>query len=265
MTATDNVPEAFYPPPSLRPDRLKVIISHDKEYAFRRPPVPGKAIEYVFIPAMGFMRGKVIKKGQVIRIIDLEGQQAVDTIIWDANDLYNVQFYGATQMLNKKWNYWRPGDALFSKNCDKLATITEDTTDGIHYAGTFCNERENYVRYGIPGTPNCRDNFVAAMAHYEFSAQDLDYASCFSYFTSFTYNPDGTRGIGIAPSKSGDYIDLMAERDIIIAISNCPSIRSATNNYDPTSTMAVIFNPNDDYKAMANTLPKPSTYRMKEG
>ena len=257
MQPPDKIPGAFYPPPDLRSDRLKAIIAHDKQYALQRPPVPGEAIDYVFIPAAGFMRGTVIKKGQVIRIVDLEGRQVVDTIIWDANDLDNVQFCGATQMLNKKWNYWRPGDALFSKNCDKLATITEDSTDGIHYAGTFCNERENYVRYGIPGTANCRDNFVAAMSPYGFSAQDLDYASCFSYFMGVTYNPDGTRGISVAPSKPGDYVDLMAERDIIIAISNCPSLRSATNDYNPTSALAVIFYPNDDYKAKVDALPKP--------
>jgi len=161
-------------------------------------------------------------------------------------------------VLNKRWNKWRPGDALFSKNCNRLVTITEDTTDGAHGAsGAFCNERANYVRYGIPGTVNCRDNLVAAMAHYGFSANDLDWGSCFCFFMDFTLNPDGSLGIPEAHSKAGDYIDLMAEMDIIIASSNCPSIRTSVNAYNPTSMMAVIFNPNEDYKARAEALPKP--------
>ncbi len=256
MEAPDKIPESFYPPPELRTDRLKTIIEHDRKYALYRPPVPGEAIDYFFIPAMGFMKGRVLNKGQVIRIIDLEDRQVADTIIWDANNLDNVQHCGSTKLLNKKWNYWRPGDALFSKNCDKLATITEDTTDGRHNPGGFCTERLNYVRYGIPGTINCRDNFVAAMADYGFSAKELDWHSCFSLFMDVIYNPDGTSGLGIAPTKPGDYIDLMAERDIIIAISNCPSIRSATNDYNPTCLMTVVFDPNNDYKAKANRLPK---------
>ena len=258
MEAIDKIPESFYAPPEVRSDRLKAVIEHDEEYGLRRPPVPGEAVDYIFIPAMGFMRGRVIKKGQVIRIIDLEGRQVPDVVIWDASNLYNVHCCGWTQLLNKKWNYWRPGDALFSRNCDKLATITEDTTYGMHsFIGTFCTERANYVRYGIPGTINCRDNLVSAMAYYGFSAKDIDWSSCISFFMNMPYNPNGSMGIGVAPSKPGDYVDLMAEMDIIIAISNCPSIRSATNDYNPTSMMAVIFNPSEDYKAKVDALPKP--------
>lgn len=258
MEAIDKIPESFYARPELRTDRLKAVLEHDEKYALYRPDVPGEAVDYIFVPAMGFMRGTVIKKGQVIRIIDLEGKQVSDTIIWDGSNLDNVQNCGWTQLLNKKWNYWRPGDALFSKNCGKLATITEDTTDGMHTAyGTFCTERANYVRYGIPGTVNCLDNLVAAMAHYGFSAKDLDWGSCFTYFMNITFKPDGSIGIGETPSKPGDYVDLMAEMDIIMAYSNCPSIRSATNDYNPTSMMSVIFNPNEDYKAKVDALPKP--------
>src|SRR3990172_7282942 len=139
---------------SLEEARRKVF-EHDKKFAFRKPSIPGKAIEYVFLPAMGFMSGRLIKKGQAIRIIDLEGQQVADTIIWDANDFYNVSNCWMTQLLNQRWDKYRPGDAIYSKDCDRLAVIGEDTTDGTHaFAGAFCNERLNYVRYGIPGTVN---------------------------------------------------------------------------------------------------------------
>jgi uncharacterized protein YcgI (DUF1989 family) len=74
----------------------KQVSDHDQEFAYRKPSVPGKVVEYVFLPAMGFMMGRLVKKGQVIRIIDLEGQQVADTIIWDAGNLYlpftNVSF-----------------------------------------------------------------------------------------------------------------------------------------------------------------------------
>lgn len=258
METIDRIPEAFYVPAKARPPRLQNIIEHDKVFALQRPPVPGQALEYVYIPAMGFMLGRVIKKGHVIRIIDLEGQQVADAIIWDARNLDNVLNCCWTQLLNKKWSQWRPGDALFSTHCSKLATITEDTTDGRHAAtGSFCSEQSNYTRYGIHGTANCCDNFVAAMAPFGFSAKDIDWGSCFTFFMDVPCNPDGSLGIREAPGKPGDYVDLMAEIDIIIAISNCPSTRSPTNAYNPTSLMAVVFDPNSDYRVKADSLPKP--------
>jgi len=254
----DKIPESFYAPPGDRTERLKAVLEHDRKYALQRPQVPGKATDYIYVPAMGFMRGTVVQEGLVIRIIDLEGRQVPDVILWDANDLYNVHSCGWTQLLNKKWNSWRPGDVLFSKNCDPLATITEDSTEGMHsFIGTFCNERANYVRYGIPGTINCRDNLVSAMVEYGFTAEDIDWGSCIAFFMNMPYRPDGSMGIAVAPSKAGDYIDLRADRDIIVAYSNCPSIRSATNDYLPTAMMSVIFDPDKDYQARADALPKP--------
>ncbi|MFC1872804.1 DUF1989 domain-containing protein [Chloroflexota bacterium] len=252
-----RIPELFYVSPDMRPKKLKAVIEHDNKYALARPPVPGKAVDYIYVPSMGFMKGTFVEKGQVVRIIDLEGKQVPDVIIWDANDMANVHNCGWSQLLNKKWNNWKPGDALFSKNCDKLVTITEDTSGGMHaFIGTFCNERANYVRYGVPGTINCRDNLVSAMADYGFTADDIDWCSCISFFMNMPYRSDGSMGIEIAPSKPGDYIDLMAERDIIVAYSNCPSIRSATNDYNPTAMMTVIFNPDKEYQAKVAVLPK---------
>ena len=261
MEAIDKIPESFYPPPELRTDRLKAILEHDKKYALYRPAVPGEAIDYIYAPPMGFMRGRVIKKGQVIRTIDLEGQQVVDIVIWDANDLDNVLSDFWTEVLNERWNYWKPGDAFFSKNCNKLATITEDTTEGLHSAtGYMCMERYWYAKFGVSGSVNCRDNLVAAMAEYGFSANDIDYGSCFNFFLDIRRNPDGTFGISVARTKPGDYIDLMAERDIIMAYSNCPAIRSRTNDHNPTALMSVIFNPNKDYRAKADALPRPDVF-----
>ncbi len=253
-----KLPESFYVPAEQRPELLKAVIAHDKKFALARPSVPGKNAEYIYLPAMGFMKGTLIEEGQVLRIIDLEGGQVPDVILWDADDMSNVHNCGWSQLLNKKWNNWKPGDAFFSKNCDKMATISEDSTPGMHsFIGTFCNERANYVRYGIPGTINCRDNLVSAMADFGFVADDIDWGSCISFFMNMPYRADGSLGIGEAPSKAGDYIDLYAEMDLIVAISNCPSIRSATNLYQPKPMMCVVYDPDEDYKAKVKALPKP--------
>ncbi len=258
MGTQDRIPESFYAPLENRSERLKAIIEHDKNYSLQKPQVPGEAVDYIFIPAMGFMKGRVINKRQVLRIIDLEGRQVPDVLIWDANNLHNVHDCMYTEYLNKRWNYWRPGDTFFSNNCDKLAVLTEDSTDGVHSVhASYCSERGNYVKFGIPGTVNCRDNLVSAMSSYGFSARDVEFCTTIGFFMDVPHNPDGSVGKGAAASKPGDYVDLMAERDIIVAISNCPSIRSPVNDHNSTSMMVVIFNPNEEYKTKVDALPRP--------
>jgi uncharacterized protein YcgI (DUF1989 family) len=207
------------------------------------------------------MTGRLIKPGQVIRIIDVEGQQVASCIIWDANNFDNVLSCTNTRGRLRRWNGLPIGSGLYSKNGDKLATISDDTTGGIHPipdSGIFCNEAANRVRYGIPGTINCLDNLVAAMACYQFSARDIDWGSCITFFMNLHYEPDRTFEIRETHTKPGDYVDLMAEMDIIVAISNCPDERSACTAYNPTSLQAVIFEPNRDYKAKVKALSEPS-------
>ena len=219
------------------------------ELVHQKPSVPGEAVEYILIPARGFMPGRVVKKGQVLRIIDLEGQQVADTILWDANNLDNMLSLGYTRAINKRWTKMGTGGGygLYSKYCEKLATITRDTVGAHSFGGSCCSWQSNYARYGISGTPNCRDNFVAAMAPFGFTTQDIDTGCCVAFFMNVKWNPDGTFAIDVPTDKPGDYLDLMAEKEIIVAISNCPQEWNPCNGYHPTSLMAVIFNPHGDY------------------
>jgi hypothetical protein len=220
------------------------------------PSVPGKIIESIYIPARGFMKARVIEKGHVTRIVNIKGKQCADCILWDAADLSNVLNCCMTMMLNRRWNKWRPGDILFSKACENLAMITEDKTDGTHAAlGAFCNEAYTRVTTGISGCPNCRDNLLAAMAQYEFSANDLDWGSCITFFMSVLYEQDGSVGRSEPTAKPGDYIDFIAERNLVMAISNCPSERSPFA-YAPAPLRVVIYEPNEGYLAKVENLKR---------
>ena len=184
---------------------MKGPLEQDRKLAQRKPSVPGEAIEYIYIPARGFMRARLLEKGQVIRVIDLEGQQVPDGIIWDAHNFNNALSCTNTMGALHRWSKFPVGSALYSQNGDRLAIISKDTTDGTHaMAGGFCNEANNRVKYGIEGTPNCRDNFVAAMAQYGFTASDIDWGSCISFFMVFRYNDDGTSKILEPHTKPGE-------------------------------------------------------------
>ena len=222
-------------------------LGRDLEYIKHQPEVPGKAVDFIYLPARGFMKARVVKKGYVMRLIDLEGKQCGDCIIWDANDFNNVLNCCMTMMVNKRWNKWRPGDGLYSKNCDRLARFFSDTTDGSHAAlGAFCNEAFIRATAGVPGCVNCRDNLVAAMADYGFSARDLDWNSCITFFMSLSCKSDGSIETAEPNTRPGDYVEVLAERDIVVAISNCPSERSLSAN-NPSPLQVVIFEPSEGY------------------
>jgi uncharacterized protein YcgI (DUF1989 family) len=223
------------------------ILQGDRELADNIPSIPGTITEYVYVPARGFLCGRLLKKGQVIRIVDVLGKQCADTVIWDASNLDNVLNCCMSMMINGKWSGWKQGDVLYSKHCEALAVFGQDSTDGTHAAlGAFCNEAFWHKLTGIRGCPNCRDNLVAAMADYDFRARDMDWSSCITLFMSVEYQADGSITSSEPLTKPGDYVDLVAERDIIVALSNCPGERSQSAD-NPTPLQAIIFNPDAQY------------------
>jgi len=222
-----------------------------------KPIVSGEAVSYQFLPAGGYWGG-LVKKGQVIRVVDLEGSQCFDMIMYEAHDIYDRICCAYTITKEGKWDNWKPGDGIWSRKCEKLAMITEDTSEGHHaVAGAFCSEAFDRVVCGIPNMHSCHDNFVSAMrmaGFPEFSAKDIDYGSCISVFMYIKNYPDGSVALVPTSTKLGDYIDFMAEKDLIVTISNDPFDIGSLNNWKTGAMYAVIFNPNQEYVSKANAL-----------
>ena len=219
----------------------------DLKLAAEIPAVPGELLEYVYVPARGFLSARLVRKGQVIRVVDVLGKQCADTVLWDAHDLDNVLNCCMSMMINGKWNGWEKGDLLYSKHSEALASFGKDSTNGTHAAlGAFCNEAYWYKLTGIHGCPNCRDNLVAAMAEYDFCAKDMDWSSCITLFMPVYYREDGSISSTEPLTRAGDYVDLVAERDILVAISNCPGERSQSAE-DPSPLKVLIFEPDAQY------------------
>lgn len=230
---------------------------HYRQLMGKKPSVPGKPFSYQFLPPRGYWGG-LVKKGQVIRVIDLEGNQCFDTIMYDAHDLYNRLNTCYSTVIEGKWGNWKSGDGIWSRKMDKLAMITEDTSEGQHaFVGAFCSEGWDRVGDGIPNMHTCHDNFVSAMrmaGFPDFSAKDMDWGSCISVFMRILYKPDGTLEMVPVSNKPGDYIDFMAERDLIVTLSNCPYDTANCNNWNPTAMYAVVFKPNKEYSTKAEKL-----------
>jgi hypothetical protein len=180
-----------------------------------------------------------LSAGQVLRIVDLEGQQVADLICFRRDDHADKLSVHNTLLLNGTI-FVTTGHTLVSTQCTTLMTIVADTV-GVHdlIAGS-CSEHSNAVRYGVRGTPSCRRNFELALAPFGIPLREIPYS--FNVFMNVPVTAEGTAIVEPA-STAGDFIDLRAETDLLVAISNCPQERNPCNAFRPTAMKAIVFEP----------------------
>jgi uncharacterized protein YcgI (DUF1989 family) len=180
-----------------------------------------------------------LDRGQTVRIVDVDGQQVADFVCFRRPDtseklsVHNTALIQGTILITT-------GHVLLSDRCDTLMTITDDTCGRHDLLAGSCSEGTNRWRYGVAGTPNCRSNFEAALRPFGVPLREVPYS-----FNIFMNVPivDGRIRIEEPLSKAGDHIDLRAETDLLIGISNCPQERNPCNAYAPTRLRVVVFGP----------------------
>lgn len=211
--------------------------SHDQ--VMRRHPVPGKVVKEWVIPAKEYS-AFTMQRGQVLRFVDVEGQQVPDLVCFNEQDLSEDLNLGNSLLLNKRREL-RQGDVLYSVTCNPMMTIVGYSNGESYSYGPMCSEELNRIRYGVPGTRNCRDNFAKALAPWGFGYRQIPNA--FVPFMRVVVEPDGTMQIVEPTSQPGDHYDLRAEMDLLVAVSNCPQERNPCNAFKPTPMGIIIYEP----------------------
>ena len=188
--------------------------------------VQGEVLEDRIVDPRGHY-AREIRQGEVLRIIDIQGQQVADFLAFNLNRLEERLSPENTVNLNRSV-FPKVGYTLFSDEAGKLMTIIADTC-GVHdmLAGA-CSRFTNEYRYGVPDTPNCRDNFAAAVKPWGLNWKDIPYNM--NVFMNCPIQPDGTFTIEEPKSKAGDYVDFQADMDVLAAMSNCPQERNPCNS-----------------------------------
>ena len=179
-----------------------------------------------------------LDRGQTLRIVDLEGQQVADLVCFRRLDPAEKLSVHNTALIQANI-YITTGHTLLSDRCTRLLTITADTCGRHDLLAGSCSEGTNRHRYGVPDTPNCRSNFEAALRPFGIPLQAIPYS--FNVFMNVPVGADGSFAITEPISKPGDYVDLRAEDDLIVAISNCPQERNPCNAFKPTPLRVLVF------------------------
>jgi urea carboxylase-associated protein 1 len=181
----------------------------------------------------------VLTRGETLRIVDLGGNQAVDCLLYDAHD--PIERYSAADTIVAQRNIFLvAGTRLMSNEGRPMMTVTETTCAHHDTIGGACSRESNTLRYGHHTAHQhaCVDNFLDEGMRRGLDKRDL--VSNINWFMNVPVGSDGTLGIVDGISSPGLFVELRAEMDVLVLISNCPQINNPCNGFDPTPVRVVV-------------------------
>ncbi|HIF81686.1 MAG TPA: urea carboxylase-associated family protein [Gammaproteobacteria bacterium] len=174
-----------------------------------------------FIPP-GEARAFSVPKGGLIRIINSEGNQVVDT--WAFNSSSPSEFLSMAHSRSALYRlFFEPGDTLVSNRFQPILTINKDTSPGYHDTLHAACSAESNRYYGAEHQyPNCQDNLKTIIHSREMPLQTTPCP--WNLFERAIVLPDGTLKDEPSLAATGDYLELSAEVDLVLVCSACPSL-----------------------------------------
>jgi uncharacterized protein len=176
-----------------------------------------------------------IGAGQLLSIVDLEGNQAVDTLFYNADDTH--EHYSAQDTIQSQGRiYLTTGSVLLSNRGRPMLQIIEDTCGRHDTLGGACSAESNTVRYSQDRRymHNCRDSFLLALARTDNGLGKRDLPSNINFFMNVPVTPEGGLQFADGISAAGRYVQLRALMNVLVLISNCPQLNNPCNAYNPT-------------------------------
>jgi urea carboxylase-associated protein 1 len=200
------------------------------------------AIQDITLPARAPFSA-TLKAGQIMRIIDLEGQQAVDALFYNAQDRserYSAQDTLAAQASSGGPYYLQTGSVLRSNEGRAMLTLVADSCGFHDTSAGACSCEANTVRFGHETRfmHACRENFLTELAKYGMGKRDL--VSNVNFFMNVPIRPNGELTVDDGVSEPGGEIALRAEMDVLVLISNCPQVNNPCNGFRPTPIRIII-------------------------
>jgi uncharacterized protein len=183
-----------------------------------------------------------LEPGQVLRIVDLEGNQAADTLFYDADD--PSDHYSAVNTIQLQQNiYLSTGSVLVTETGKELVKVVADTCGRHDTIGGACSAQSNTVRYSHDTLPmhNCRDTFMLQLAKFDKRTTKRDLAPNVNFFMNVPVTSEGDLKFDDGVSAPGYYVEMQAISRTMVLISNCPQLNNPCNAYNPTPIQLLIW------------------------
>ena len=194
------------------------------------------------VPAGEYWIG-TLSAGDTFRITDLEGNQAVDTLFFNADNPH--ERYSAFDTVREQGNlYLSTGTFLLSDECNPMLRIVADTCGRHDTLGGACASESNTVRYALDrkSMHSCRDSWLLAVnTHEEWGLSKRDIAHNINFFMNVPISPEGGLTFEDGISAPGKYVELVAEMEILVLISNCPQLNNPCSGFNPTPIELAVW------------------------
>jgi urea carboxylase-associated protein 1 len=203
--------------------------------------VPGDVVLDEYVEARGPWSA-VVAAGDVLTIVDLEGNQAVDCLLYAAGDT-TLRYSSAVTIARQQSIVLTTGSVLRAETGAPLMTVVADEV-GVHDTiGGACSQESNTLRYGQHTREQhaCVENFLIEGSRWGLGKRDL--VSNINWFMNVPVDPDGALGIVDGLSAPGKRVALKAEVDTLVLVSNCPQINNPCNGFNPTPVRVIVTRP----------------------
>lgn len=234
------------------------------------PPFGVGRQEWLLEP--GSVWSGVLGAGATMELVDLEGRQAVDCLLYSATDL--SERYGASETV-----VWQgsvaigEGTLLRSNLGSVLGRVVTDSVaspadvpeaeaggfpgSGHDTLGGACSQASNRRRYGDEASrdPACTEGFLLAGARFGLGPGDL--VGNLNWFMRVPVGDDGRLEIATGWSQPGDRVAFQAAVDLLVLVSVCPQRHNPANGFRPTPVRLAVDGPLRDATALrqAGSLP----------
>jgi uncharacterized protein len=211
------------------------------ESALHKSDVSGSIVREWIVPAKEYS-AFLLGRGQVVRFVDLEGKQVPDVVWFNQHDLREHLNLGNSQQIAKGRRLrLERGDLIVSQVTNPMMTILGYSNENNLSYSSMCSEETNKLRYGVGNTRNCRDNITMALAPW--GIDKFGVPDAFKPFMYVEIDDEGNQEIKEATSEPGDFYDLRAEMDLLVAFSNCPQELNACNGWKATAMGVILYDP----------------------
>ncbi|OUM43828.1 urea amidolyase associated protein UAAP2 [Arthrobacter sedimenti] len=203
--------------------------------------VPGAVVLDEYVEARGPWSA-VVAAGDVLTIVDLDGNQAVDCLLYAAGDT-TVRYSAPVTIAQQRSIVLTTGSVLRADTGLALMTVVADEV-GVHDTiGGACSQESNTLRYGQHTREQhaCVENFLIEGSRWGLGKRDL--VSNINWFMNVPVDPDGALGIVDGLSAPGKRVALRAEVDTLVLVSNCPQVNNPCNGFNPTPVRMIVTRP----------------------
>jgi len=208
---------------------------------FDGSPQRGAALPRVdrAIPARQPWSG-IVRRGETLRLVDTQGQQAIDTLFYNAND-YGERYSAQDTLRHQGSAYVTVGTRLISNEGRVMLRVVADDCGRHDTSAGACSCESNTVRFGHEARFQhaCRENFCTELSRYGMTKRDI--VPNLNFFMNVPISPNGELVVDDGISAPGSAVEMVADMDVLCVISNCPQVNNPCNGFQPTPVQLLIF------------------------